>query len=324
MAMGIATPTIVSAAGSRRVKASRAPRTSGTGSRTSRPTRASRDSRPRGGVAATAATGDTRPARQAGTTVATATVATVTAAARAIHNAGRGVSATGMPSGGPMNAGVLIAAHATDQPERGGGDAERGLLDQQRPHDLAGGEPERAEHGDVTPLDQHPRRGDVGDRVQRGDQRDDPEQPEQQPEQPVVARHRRVDLLGGGDLLDRGRLGGGVIGVVDLLHDLADGVGGRVGQPQAHDLLGLARDLLHLLQGGGQDPDQARGRLRVEVLVGGVGEADHGDRGGVAVDADDLDPHPHAEVLGGRERGLDDRAGRAGAGCRSRGASGPR
>src|ERR1700721_1775678 len=109
MAMGIATPTIVSAAGSRRVKASRAPRTSGTGSRTSRPIRASLDRRPRGGLDATAATGDTRPARQAGTTVATATVATVTAAARAIHNAGRGVRATGTPSGGPMSAGVLIA-----------------------------------------------------------------------------------------------------------------------------------------------------------------------------------------------------------------------
>ena len=61
-----------------------------------------------------------------------------------------------MPSGGPMNAGVLIAVHATRQAERGGGDAERGLLDQQRPDHLAGGEPERAEHGDVTPLDQHP------------------------------------------------------------------------------------------------------------------------------------------------------------------------
>src|SRR3984957_3205935 len=72
IAIGSATPTIVSAAGSRRVKASRAPSTSGTGSRTSRPTRASRDSLPRGGVAATAATGETRPARQAGTTVATA------------------------------------------------------------------------------------------------------------------------------------------------------------------------------------------------------------------------------------------------------------
>ena len=119
-----------------------------------------------------------------------------------------------------------------------------------------------------------------------------PNSAEQQAEQPVVARHRRVDLLRGGDLLDRGRFGGGVVGVVDLLHDLADAVGRGVGHAQPHDLLGLARDLLDLLQGGGQDPDQARGRLRVEVLVGGVGEADHGDRGGVAVDADDLDLVP--------------------------------
>src|SRR3984957_9608659 len=116
IAIGIATPTIVSAAGSRRVKASRAPRTSGTGSRTSRPIRASLDRRPRGGLHAPAAPGEPRPARQAGTTVATATVATVTAAARAIHNAGRGVRATGTPSGGPMSAGVLIAAHATARP----------------------------------------------------------------------------------------------------------------------------------------------------------------------------------------------------------------
>src|ERR1700735_40664 len=60
MAMGIATPTIVSTAGSRRVKASRAPRTSGTGSRTRRPTRGRRDSPPRGGGAGAAATGATR------------------------------------------------------------------------------------------------------------------------------------------------------------------------------------------------------------------------------------------------------------------------
>ena len=116
MAMGMATPTMVSAAGSRRVKESRAPRTSGTGSRTSRPMRASRDSRPRGGEAATAATGDTRPARHAGTTVATATVPMVPAAASAIQEAGSGVRATGMPSGGPMNAGLRVAAHAPVRP----------------------------------------------------------------------------------------------------------------------------------------------------------------------------------------------------------------
>src|SRR5580693_3868493 len=104
IAMGIATPTIVSAAGSRRVNASRAPSTSGTGSRTSRPILARRDSLPRAGVEAPAATGDTRPARQAGTTVATATVATVTTAASAIHNAGSGARATGMPFGLPMRA----------------------------------------------------------------------------------------------------------------------------------------------------------------------------------------------------------------------------
>ena len=99
-----------------------------------------------------------------------------------------------------------------------------------------------------------------------------------------------------------------MVGVVDLLHDLADAVGRAVAHAQAHYLLGLARHLLDLLQRRGQDPDQAGRGLRVEALVGGVGEAGHGHGRGVAVHAGHRDPHPYPQVRGGGERRLHDRA----------------
>ena len=74
------------------------------------------------------------------------------------------------------------------------------------------------------------RRGDVGDRARRGYQRDDAEQREQQPEQPVVARHRLLDLLPGGERSTgrRSILVRAVVDVPDVLHDLAGGHGGVV------------------------------------------------------------------------------------------------
>ncbi len=194
------------------------------------------------------------------------------------------------------------------QPEYGSGRAQRGLLGEQHPHHLTGGEPERLQHRDVLALHQDPGRGDVGDCARAGDQRDDAEQGQQQPEQPVVAGHRALHLLPGRVAQDRRVLRRAVVVVVDVLHDLAGGQGGVVVQPQTHDLLGLARLRLDPGQQRVLDPDQAGRPLRVETLVGGVGDADDPDRDLRAVDAVHDDLVTDADVDGRRERRLKHRA----------------
>ena len=57
-----------------------------------------------------------------------------------------------------------------DQPEPGAEGAEQGLLGDQHPDHLAGGEPERLQHRDVLALYQYAPRGDVGDRTRSGHQ----------------------------------------------------------------------------------------------------------------------------------------------------------
>src|ERR1700744_4920948 len=111
IAIGMATPVTVSAAGSRLVSASRTPSTRAAGSRTSRDSRAIGDRGPPGGLGCTAATGGTRPARQAGIAVAMSTVKIAPAAMSRATVPGRGDSVTPMPAAGWTNAGdVAIRA----------------------------------------------------------------------------------------------------------------------------------------------------------------------------------------------------------------------
>ena len=241
-------------------------------------------------------------------TVATATVSTVPTAISAIQEPARTQA---------HRRAVRLADElgqgrdpGHDQPEAGPGRAEQGLLGQQHPHHLPRGEPEGLQHRDVLALEQDPARGDVGDGARGGDQGDDAEQGQQQAQQPVVAGHRLLDLLPGGVALDgRGRvLVRAVVGVPDGLHDLAGGHRRVVPQPQADDLLGLPRAGLDLGQQPLLHPDQAGCPLRVEALVGGVGDTDHMNLDLRAVDAVDGDPVPHPHVHGRGERRLQDGA----------------
>ena len=83
------------------------------------------------------------------------------------------------------------------------GQAERRVLGDQHRHHLAGREAEGLQHAEVGPLDEHPAAGRVDNREYRGAQRDQAEQREDQAQQRVPPGHGLLDLLPGGDVLDR-------------------------------------------------------------------------------------------------------------------------
>ncbi len=72
------------------------------------------------------------------------------------------------------------------------------MLGEQHADDLAPGEAQGLQRGDVTLLSEHPAAGRVGDGEGRGHESGDAEEREQHPEQPVVQGHGGLDLAPGG------------------------------------------------------------------------------------------------------------------------------
>ncbi len=75
------------------------------------------------------------------------------------------------------------------------------MLDQEQQRDLAPGEAQRLERGQVTKLAEHPAAGRVGQRERGGHQPDHAEQRQQRAQQPVVQLHGGSDLAPGVDAL---------------------------------------------------------------------------------------------------------------------------
>ncbi len=126
--------------------------------------------------------------------------------------------------------------------ERGAEDRVRQVLDEEGAHDLAGGEADGLEDGDVPQVAAHPGADGAEDGERGGGERPEAEEAEDLAEEPGVALGSVACLLPRGDVGDGARAEGGD----GALHGVRGVVG--VGEPQAGDAAGPAGGVAH---GGG-------------------------------------------------------------------------